>query len=710
MAFNQPDVLVHSLLLVVFLTSPLNRKGKVEKLWCFIGFLHQRRPSMATLSQLWSSQTGETDEDVRKRMNCIKNHWAGFKQRLKRREFLELTAEVCNIFEAQRDKRRKTKLDHFNETGQQFYQVDDLIRVELDDSMKLPFETSKPTVYMLIKHVCKNDIHLLCHLCIRPCETIYYENSAARNEVFLVTKQGKYFPFHIRLTSIQDQHYPLPFKKVGEWTLSTEYDLVGGALTDTADARLCYAKAPYKGDVPLLDLFSGCGGFSLGFRDARASAVREAPAVPAHPLKKRRYNPIPDVNSCSASTEARSAPSSSEGPDAAHASDDNGVRIVPAVLLDCNADACLTARTNFKDANVVESRIQTTGREEHIATAAPFSKFGIVIDGSPCQGFSSANSWNRETWDARNDLILVAAKTAVKLEAGYSVKENSPQILNMKRPGDELPILFELVRYYHENEYQVAVHVLWGPYVGVPQTRTRVFLVAAQKGRSLPKFILPTHRIKLDRKKRIPAFVSVDPVLRASVAGFNDWKDAIGFEDMGGLKPPVTVGAALWPWEYRPPNDKQTGHFVTQSTKAKTRNAHADRHELASQNVVKEKDNTIKKEDYAPTILASGWSGAGKGERGSIMWHYSQSRTLTIREAACIQGFPETFQFATKTSAITKDKWFADTWRQVGNAVPPPMANAVAAHILESAEKDANIGKALQHFLDENQGIRDVCC
>ena len=192
MAFNQPDVLVHSLLLVVFLTSPLNRKGKVEKLWCFIDFLHQRRPSMATLSQLWSSQTGETDEEVRKRMNCIKNHWAGFKQRLKRREFLELTAEVCNIFEAQRDKRRKTKLDHFNETGQQFYQVDDLIRVELDDSMKLPFETSKPTVYMLIKHVCKNDIHLLCHLCIRPCETIYYENSAARNEVFLVTKQGKW--------------------------------------------------------------------------------------------------------------------------------------------------------------------------------------------------------------------------------------------------------------------------------------------------------------------------------------------------------------------------------------------------------------------------------------------------------------------------------------------------------------------------------------
>ena len=637
-----------------------------------------------------------------KRTNQKKNHWAGFRRRLPRKKFLRMTTEVREIFTAQRDRRRQNRLDFFNETGKDLYQVDDLISIDLvRANIKLPFKTHHRTVYMLVKQVYTNGWQLKCHLCIRPCETIYYDNSEARKEVFLVTKQGEYITHPVQVSDICDHNYSLPFKKAGEWTLSTEYDLIGGALTDTPDARLCYAKAPYKGEVPLLDLFSGCGGFSSGFRDARASAVREAPAVQVQPLKKRRHNPSPEVHSCSASTESCSPPSSVVVPDGTDMSDDHSVRIVPAVLMDINADACCTARFNFKDANVVETELRAGG-EAHITTAAPFSKYGMVIDGSPCQGFSAANSSNRVEWDSRNDLILVAAETAVALEAGYSVKENSPQILKMTRPGDSQPILFELVRYYHENEYQVAVHCLWGPYFGVPQTRTRVFLVAAQKGRSLPKWVLPTHQIIPGRKTDKPAFVSVDPVLKASVAGNKEWKKAIGLEGMDGLKPPATIRVALRPWEARP-FSKKVGHYETRSTKASTRNAHAGRHELASQNVVLENDNTIKPDDYAPTILASGWSGAGKGDKGSIMWHYIHNRTLTIREAACIQGFSEMFQFPTKTTAITGDNWFASTWRQVGNAVPPPIAKAVAAHILESAENDDDVENALQQFLEENR-------
>jgi DNA (cytosine-5)-methyltransferase 1 len=57
--------------------------------------------------------------------------------------------------------------------------------------------------------------------------------------------------------------------------------------------------------------------------------------------------------------------------------------------------------------------------------------------------------------------------------------------------------------------------------------------------------------------------------------------------------------------------------------------------------------------------------------------HPEQDRGLSVREAACLQGFPTTYRFAGS---------FDSRFRQVGNAVPPSVAAFLAAHLLAELE------------------------
>ena len=82
-----------------------------------------------------------------------------------------------------------------------------------------------------------------------------------------------------------------------------------------------------------------------------------------------------------------------------------------------------------------------------------------------------------------------------------------------------------------------------------------------------------------------------------------------------------------------------------------------------------------EKGDFAPTMRAE--------HHGNIEFHYDRWRRLSVREAAFIQSFPESFKF--RNSAT-------DAYRQIGNAVPPLMA--------------WHIGKAIKQYLDKVKGVK----
>lgn len=63
---------------------------------------------------------------------------------------------------------------------------------------------------------------------------------------------------------------------------------------------------------------------------------------------------------------------------------------------------------------------------------------------------------------------------------------------------------------------------------------------------------------------------------------------------------------------------------------------------------------------------------------GNIQWHYSLHRRISMREAARIQSFPDSFIFESK---------LRETERQIGNAVPPVLAWHVGCSIAKSLAK-----------------------
>ncbi|HGG8379640.1 TPA: DNA cytosine methyltransferase [Neisseria meningitidis] len=62
------------------------------------------------------------------------------------------------------------------------------------------------------------------------------------------------------------------------------------------------------------------------------------------------------------------------------------------------------------------------------------------------------------------------------------------------------------------------------------------------------------------------------------------------------------------------------------------------------------------------------------------VFHYEQNRALTVRELAALQSFPDNFIFC--GSKIAQQQ------QQVGNAVPPLLAKAIAESILKMSENE----------------------
>lgn len=70
------------------------------------------------------------------------------------------------------------------------------------------------------------------------------------------------------------------------------------------------------------------------------------------------------------------------------------------------------------------------------------------------------------------------------------------------------------------------------------------------------------------------------------------------------------------------------------------------------------------------------------------MLHPEQHRVVSVRECARSQGFPDTYKLFGN---------ILDKHRQVGNAVPPPMALAIGREIKKSVEQVADAAKVLTH-------------
>ncbi len=254
-------------------------------------------------------------------------------------------------------------------------------------------------------------------------------------------------------------------------------------------------------------------------------------------------------------------------------------------------------------------------------------KVDVVIGGPPCQGFSMAG--RRDSKDPRNSLFMEFIKIIKELNPDFFVMENVRGILSMKT-SKKKPVIDIIEKEFKKTGYKMKYRVLTSSDYGVPQKRQRVIFIGTNTGKEIdhPK---PTHSKK-------------------------------PYRTLGGKKilPWVTVGKVLM-------NKKEIDKIFYHSQKM-----------IDGFNKRKKKNSAkgygfgaqfLKMDKPSYTISARYWKDGGDA---LVKYSDNEIRMLTPLECARIQSFPDTFKFAGSKRVI---------YTQIGNAVPPLLAKAIAMEI-----------------------------
>ncbi len=273
----------------------------------------------------------------------------------------------------------------------------------------------------------------------------------------------------------------------------------------------------------------------------------------------------------------------------------------------------------------------------------------LVIGGPPCQGFSLLNKGRAN--DARRALWQPFMDIAARSGAAVFLIENVPGLLTS-------PEYDAIVRRAKALGFSTSAALLNAADYGVPQTRIRAFILGWR--RDLPPPFPPPKTHSRDEEDGLP--------LRRTV------RDAIA-----DLPPPEGTE----PRDLPPPLDLHFGRSPTARS-------------VLRYQAVPCGGNRFDLQQNAPELTPGCWlrkTSGGTDLFGRLWWerpsvtirteffkpekgrylHPEAHRPITHREAARLMGFADDFRFSGTKLEIA---------RQIGNAVPPPLAGALARHIL----------------------------
>ncbi|MCJ9430733.1 DNA cytosine methyltransferase [Kordiimonas marina] len=266
-------------------------------------------------------------------------------------------------------------------------------------------------------------------------------------------------------------------------------------------------------------------------------------------------------------------------------------------------------------------------------------RIGLLAVCAPCQPFSNRNK-KRSDEDDRVELVLEAVKFARYFQPKAIFFENVPGI-------ERHSVFAELTRKLSKLRYHVGkAYTVDAADLGVPQRRPRMVLVAAK------------------RKQHLKKLTELGPVAIETV------RDAIG-----DLVSPVIGQKA----DLKDPLHFSRRHHAITLERLKhipknggSRISLPDRlvlecHKGLADNQYPDSYGRMCWEDVAPT-LTTGCTDLTKGRYS----HPVEDRAITLREAARLQTFPDSYKFSGNASQVAC---------QIGNAVPPKMMAKIAERI-----------------------------
>lgn len=368
--------------------------------------------------------------------------------------------------------------------------------------------------------------------------------------------------------------------------------------------------------MKIIDLFSGCGGFSQGFEKA-------------------------------------------------------GFKTLLAIEKD--AWAAETYAYNHPTVNVITEDIKKIVPEQ--LSILPNEVDGI-IGGPPCQGFSL--SGNRDPKDPRNSLFIEFVRFVKFFQPKFFVMENVPGLLSM-RTKNKLLVKDIILDEFSAANYSVCNFILNAADYGVPQSRNRIFFIGIRKD-------FPFNPDNLQPEKQFSADSYV--TLWDALSDLPDIKNSSKSEYLEYPSEAQNAYQIKMREEshfiYNHIPMKHTSRLVERFKTIKfgqsvkdVANEHAQR-KRGDASVISGKcysQNNFRPypDKPCPTVAASFQSN---------FIHPFLNRNFTAREGARIQSFPDTYVFKGKRTTMSWEHNLSQ-YQQIGNAVPPLLAQALGNAIKE---------------------------
>jgi len=343
--------------------------------------------------------------------------------------------------------------------------------------------------------------------------------------------------------------------------------------------------------------------------------------------------------------------------------------------LDNDPDSIMTYNRNFPGQPGMCRDIKQLTKASIKKALPPGLRVDVLIGGPPCQGFSQANQWSKAHDDPRNELMLYFAEQLEFLRPRMFLIENVKGIMSPAKRH----IKDSVIEMVTKKGYEV-----WGPKVlnasefGVPQKRERAFIVGWVKGLS---FQWP--------ESQSGSSVTVKEAISDLYAYEDKHDDApvpYCSQPQSTYQRKMRKGSKLLHnHEARMPASVTQEKISHVPQGGNWRDIPAEI--IGSLRTNRHSSAFRRLHEDLPSITVD------TGNSHSNYFHPIANRIPSVREAARLQSFPDRFKFeGTRGSQ----------YRQVGNAVPPLLAEALGCAFLRSlrladsnAEADAELESQL---------------
>ena len=318
--------------------------------------------------------------------------------------------------------------------------------------------------------------------------------------------------------------------------------------------------------------------------------------------------------------------------------------------IDNDSKALETFELNHRGAKSICGDITQITYEEHIKPLLNGKQIDVIIGGPPCQGMSLSGP--RKFDDPRNKLYLSYIRLVKEIQPKAFVIENVPGLVGLF--GGQ--IKDSIIEKFTEMGYHIEYKILCSADYGVPQSRKRVVFVGTKTG----KFEYP----------------AINPNMVTCSMALSDLpalEDELGEEVSEYALPPQN--------HYQQLMRKRSAvvlNHVAASHSDKVKRIISLVPDGGNYKDLPDEYRSSRNFHVAWTRFASNKPAPTIDTGHRHHFHYKYNRVPTVRECARLQSFPDDFKFlGNKTQQF----------RQVGNAVPPLMAQALAEQVKKMLEE-----------------------